>query len=87
MVTDLWHYWLLMRALLVFVLAAPLIVAALLVRGRDRAPGSEHEIGDAPVPPSAIAATQSDQAPEARLGVSPRQWGDGPAVPTDRRAA
>ena len=43
---DIWHHYLLLRPLLVFVLAAPLLVLALIFRGRGRSRSSESKARD-----------------------------------------
>jgi hypothetical protein len=49
MLIDLWHHWLLLRPLLVFTLAGPLLVFALLLRGRGQPRSSERKTYNAPV--------------------------------------
>ncbi len=80
MLNDLWHHYLLLRPLLVFVLAAPVFVLAALFRGHGRARGSDQGMA-----PGAIAGTGPDSVREARAESSPREWRVS-AKGSDRRA-
>ncbi len=51
MLIDFWHYWLLLRPLLVFVLAAPFFMIALVFRGRRQSRSLEGKTADASVLP------------------------------------
>jgi hypothetical protein len=86
MPNDFWHYYLLLRPLLVFVLAAPLLVLAALFRGHDRTRGSDHEKRDQGKAPGAITGTGPDSAREARVESSPGEWRVS-AKGSERRAA
>jgi len=73
MLIDTWHHYLLLRPLLVFVLATPLIVFAVLFRGHDR--GAETH--DSSEVPEALSDTSGGNAPpenETRVETSPREW-------------
>ena len=85
---DLWHHYLLLRPLLVFVLAAPLLVLALILRGRGESPSSESKALDdaSPMASSAMNEGHPEQGPERRVEASSYEWRAG-AVASDRRAA
>ncbi len=82
---DLWHHYLLLRPLLVFVLAAPLLVSAVLFRGRAAPRSSDHKTHVQSEAPS-VANTGPDSAQEPQIESSPREW-RASAVGSDRRAA
>jgi hypothetical protein len=86
MLIDLWHHWLLLRPLLVFSLAGPLLVFALLFRGRSRPRSSERKTYDAPVAPSANTDGHREQEPTGRVETTPREWRVD-ATESKRRAA
>ena len=77
---DAWHHYLLLRPLLVFVLAAPLIVFAVLSRGQGRPRRTDAKTHDA------SASSEGEEAPrdvtggdpqpegEAHVAASPREW-------------
>ena len=77
---DAWHHYLLLRPLLVFVLAAPLIVFAVLSGGRGRPRRADAKTHDA------SATSEGEEAPrdvtggdpqpegEAHVAASPREW-------------
>jgi len=69
---DLWHDYLLLRPLLVFVLAAPLLVLALMLRGRGESPRPESKVQEdaAPMESSAANEGQPEQDPERRVEAS-----------------
>jgi hypothetical protein len=85
---DLWHHYLLLRPLLVFVLAAPLLVLALIFRGRGRSRGSESKAHDDParIASSAMNEGHPEQGSERRVEAGPGEWRVG-TVASDRRAA
>lgn len=85
MLVELWHHWLLLRPLLVFLLAGPLVVLALLFRGRGEARRSERKTDRAPVALGAIPGGHQDRAPNPGLDSSPHEWRRGDGL--DRRAA
>ncbi len=68
MSTELWHHYLLLRALLVFVLAGPLIVLALLFRRTDR-PRSEDR-----APDNAAPGAPPRPGCEPRVESTPSEW-------------
>jgi len=77
---DLWHHYLLLRPLLVFVLAGPLIVLAILFRGTGR-PRSEDR-----APDNAAPGAPPGSGCEPRVESSPSEWPGSDSRP-DRRAA
>jgi hypothetical protein len=81
MLVELWHHWVLLRALFVFTLAAPLFIAAAVFRGRSR-PG----VSEKPSRDQAAAPSGADVGLAHRVEASPRQWPDGGAYRA-RRAA
>ena len=85
---DLWHHYLLLRPLLIFVLAAPLLVLALIFRGRGRSRSSEGKAHDdaAPMASSTTNEGHPEQEPERRVEAGPGEWRVG-TVASDRRAA
>jgi hypothetical protein len=85
---DLWHHYLLLRPLLVFVLAAPLLVLALIFRRRGRSRSSESKAHDdaAPMASSAMNESHPEQGPQRRVEAGPGEWRVG-TVASDRRAA
>jgi hypothetical protein len=85
---DLWHHYLLLRPLLVFVLAAPLLVLALILRGRGESPSSDRKAGDdaSPTASSAMNEDHPEEEPERRIEASSCEWRVG-TVTSDRRAA
>ena len=85
---DLWHHYLLLRPLLAFVLAGPLLVLALIVRGRGKSPSSESKAHDdaPPIASSAMNKGRPEQGPERRVEVSSCERRVG-VVASDRRAA
>jgi hypothetical protein len=88
MLTDLWHHWSLLRPLLVFTLAGPLLVFAVLFRARDQPRCSEGKTHDDDAPASQSAITQGHPPQEAarQVATDPREWPTG-GVASDRRAA
>lgn len=87
MLVEIWHHWLLLRPLLVFVLAGPLLVIALLFRGRDQPRGSERRTEDASIAPSADTDGHTEPEPQHRVvEASPLEWRVD-RVESDRRAA
>lgn len=83
---DLWHHWLLLRPLLTFVLALPLIVLALVFRGRGEQRSREKETQQAAASTGANAQVYPNQGPETHAEAGPRPWPGG-SVGSDRRAA
>jgi hypothetical protein len=81
MLVELWHHWVLLRALFVFTLAAPLFIAAAISRGRSRPRVSEKPSHDQAASPSG-----AEVGPAHRVEASPWQWPGGGAGPV-RRAA
>src|SRR5208282_5157081 len=61
---DLWHHWLLLRPLLVFALAGPLLVFALLFRGHGQPRRSEGKTHDDGAPTSLRTITEGRPEPE-----------------------
>jgi hypothetical protein len=87
MLVESWHHWLLLRPLLVFALAGPLLVSALLFRGRDQPRGSERRTEDASIAPSADTDGHIEPGSQQRVvEASLRQWRVA-RVESDRRAA
>lgn len=87
MLIDLWHHWLLLRALLVFALAGPLLVLALLVSGPGRPRRSEPQTDAAPAAPSTpTEARFKHPSEEQGVAATPRQW-RAASDEADRRAA
>jgi hypothetical protein len=75
MLIDLWHHWLLLRPLLVFALAGPLLVFAVLFRGRGRPGSVERQTDATPATPSAKPEAPIQRAPkELGVAATPRQW-------------
>lgn len=74
MLIDLWHHWLLLRPLLVFMLAGPLLAVALLSRGRGQPRSSERKTYDTRVASSADTDGHREQEPTGRVEASPREW-------------
>ena len=87
MLIDFWHYWLLLRPLLVFVLAAPFFIIALVFRGRRQSRSLKGKTADAPVLPSTHPEGYPTQGPEHRVvEAGPQEWRVD-SVGSDRRAA
>jgi len=89
MLIDTWHHYLLLRPLLVFVLATPLIVCAVLVRGPGRPRNPESGTHDSSEAQEAMRpATCGDPRLESETGVAASPRGCPVAAPgSDRRAA
>lgn len=86
MLVELWHHWMLLRPLLVFGLAAPILVVAVLFRARREARGSERNAEQAPALAGAAGDGHPGTGPQSRAEASPRQWQVG-AAGSARRAA
>jgi len=86
---DAWHHWLLLRPLIIFVLACPLLILAVLLgRRRDRRDAERTEVSE----PTTDRGTAGPEDAASRgyevassVGCTPRQW-DNKARST-RRAA
>ena len=76
MLVELWHHWVLLRALFVFTLAAPLVIAAVVFRGRSRPGVSEKPSHDQAASPSGAEVGLAH-----RVEASPRQWPNSGAGP------
>jgi hypothetical protein len=74
MLIDLWHHYLLLRPLLVFVLAAPLLIGAVLFRGPGRPRSAERKTDDAPETAGAVTGGDPDPGREPGVEASPHEW-------------
>ena len=84
---DLWHHFLLLRPLLVFVLAVPLLVLGLILHRRGESSSLESKAHDASsMASSAMNEGHPEHGPERRVEASSRGWRAG-ADASDRRAA
>jgi hypothetical protein len=86
MLVDLWQHSLLLRPLLVFVLAGPLLVLALLARWRGQPRHSKRLTRGAPEAQNAVSEGQPEQGPRPRVDAGPQEWPVS-AAGSDRRAA
>src|ERR1700758_3621717 len=72
---DAWNHWLLLRPLLVFILAVPLIVAALLIgmhQGRRQATKSRNSADDRAAILSSAGAEPTQDVRRARAEAEPK---------------
>lgn len=73
MLVELWHHWLLLRPLLVFLLAGPFVVLALLFRGRGEPQGSQRSAAVLGAVASATGNVRPRPSAMHRVEASPGQ--------------
>lgn len=80
---DAWHHWLLLRPLIVFVLACPLLIVAVFFgRRRDRRDAERTDLPDAKAdrgPAESEAAPSRGYEVASSVKLTPREWDGGPS--------